>query len=174
MVRYLNYMVQFLRFQSDTTNNDVRNILLNIRQKCLLIWFGLPPALFQLVLAAAVPLVAQTHAVLKGKPLTVVSKHLLARCQASSRPHQHPGILPELPWMSEFNIDVQGTTGVIDEMRFVLTTSPIAGGNPFHSSRTRLSYWYFITKPWRVFPMHTLDWAKWRHQGPSADVLRGK
>ena len=37
MVRYLNYMVQFLRFQSDTTNNDVRNILLNIRKKCLLV-----------------------------------------------------------------------------------------------------------------------------------------
>ena len=82
MVRYLNYMVQFLRFQSDTTNDDVRNILLNIRPKGLLIWFGLPPALFQLVLAAAVTLVAQTHAVLKGKPLTVVSKHLLARYQA--------------------------------------------------------------------------------------------
>ena len=81
MVRYLNYMVQFLRFQSDTTNNDVRNTLLNISQKCLLIWFGLPPALFQFVLAATVTLVAQPHAVLKGKPLTVVGKHLLARCQ---------------------------------------------------------------------------------------------
>ena len=56
MVRYLNYMVQFLRFQSDTTNNDVRNILVNIRKKCLLVWFGLPPALFRLVLATAVTL----------------------------------------------------------------------------------------------------------------------
>jgi len=89
----------------------------------------LPPALFRLVLAAAVTLVAQTHAVLKGKPLTVVSKHLLARYQVSSRPHKHPGILPELTWMSEFNIDVPGTTGVMDEMRLVLTTSPIAGGH---------------------------------------------
>jgi hypothetical protein len=120
----------------------------------------LHPALFRLVLAAAVTLVAQTHAVFKGKPLTVVSKHLLARYQVSSRPHKHPGILPELTWMSEFNIDVPGTTGVIDEMRLVLTTSPIAGGHPFYTSSARLSYWYFITKPWRVFPMHTLDWSK--------------
>ena len=116
--------------------------------------------MIRIVLAAMVTLVAQTHAVLKGKSLTVVSKHLLARYQVSSRPHQHPGILPELTWMSEFNIDVPGTTGVIDEMRLVLSTSPIAGGNPFYTSSARLSYWYFITKPWRVFPMHTLDWSK--------------
>ena len=65
-------------------------------------------------------LLAQTHAFLKS---VIVGKHLLVRHRVSTRPHQHLGMLSELPWSGELNIHVLRTTCVTDEMCLVLPTS---------------------------------------------------